>query len=70
MSEQIAVCQESLIVLEERVQVLRNGAEELLSILKSQYGETDLRIIRAGEICDALQRLRWEFDRQDRSALA
>ena len=43
MSEQIAVYQESIIELEERVQVLRNGAEELLSILKSQFGETDLR---------------------------
>jgi hypothetical protein len=55
--------QQAEIELEERVQALRNEAEDLRSLMKQRFGDTDARANRAGEVCDALQRLRWEMER-------
>lgn len=50
--------------LENRLQLMRKDAEVLRELVAHQFGLADNRTIRAGEICDALQRLRWEFERQ------
>jgi hypothetical protein len=55
--------QQASIELEERVQGLRNEAEDLRSLIRQKFGESDPRANRAGEVCDALQRLRWEMER-------
>jgi hypothetical protein len=55
--------QQAEIELEERVQDLRNEAEDLRSLMRERFGEKDGRANRAGEVCDALQRLRWEMER-------
>ena len=58
------------IEFEERIQGLRNEAEDLASLLRKQYGEEDARTVRAMEVCNCLQRLRWDFDRYANSASA
>jgi hypothetical protein len=70
MTPPSAFYQEGEIELEERAQALRNGAEDLLSVLRQKFGEADVRTIRAGEICDALQQLRWELERHGSASAA
>jgi hypothetical protein len=56
--------------IEERIQSIRNEAEELSAILKKQYSEDDPRTVRAIEVCNCLQRLRWDLDRHAQSESA
>jgi hypothetical protein len=52
------IAQKHRIELAAQVQRLREDAEALLIATQEQFGETDTRTWRAGEVCDALQRLR------------
>jgi hypothetical protein len=48
----------------ERVQRLRDEAEGVREYLRDLFGNEDTRALRAGEVCDALQRLRWDLERK------
>ena len=56
--------QEEALELSERVQRLRDEAEGLREHLRSLFSDGDSRTLRAGEVCDALQRLRGDLERR------
>ena len=64
MPEQFPARPETHLELEARVQRLRDDAEVLLAVMREQFGDNDTRTTRAGEICDSLQRLRWDLERR------
>jgi hypothetical protein len=55
---------ETALHLQELAQLLRDNAEALLAVMREQFGEQDTRTSRAGEICDAVQRLTWDLERR------
>jgi hypothetical protein len=47
---------------------LTERAEEVTKILRAACGREDPRAVRAQEVCDALQRLRWAIERDPNTA--
>ena len=43
---------------------LKDTCAETLELVTTVYGPEDKRTIRAGELCDALQRLVWDVERK------
>jgi hypothetical protein len=43
---------------------LKDTCTETLALVSTMYGPEDHRTIRAGELCDSLQRLIWDLDRK------
>jgi len=70
MAEQSHVRLSSPAHFQEIVQRLREDADSLHSALREQFGEQDISSSRAGEICDAIQRLSWSLERRPRRAKA
>ena len=54
---------EQLSNLAELMGKLHRVAEDTHGEILTMYGEDDTRSIRAGEVCDALQRLEWSLQR-------
>ncbi len=52
------------IQLHEQVQLLRNYSEALREAVSETFGSDDSRTIHAGQICDTVQRLQWDLERQ------
>ena len=70
MFERMPALGDNSLDVETRVQRLRDDAEALLAIMREQFGENDSRTTRAGELCDALQRLEWNLERRPQAAQA
>jgi hypothetical protein len=47
---------------------LTDRAQEITKIMVAAYGLEDPRAVRAQEICDAIQRLRWAMEREPNTA--
>jgi hypothetical protein len=56
--------------LHEQTQALRDAAEALRKTVLERCGADDSRTVRAGEICDSLQRLQWDLERRGQASAA
>jgi hypothetical protein len=50
--------------LSRSLNALQNTCTETLDLVTVMYGPDDKRTIRAGELCNALQRLIWDLNRK------
>ena len=49
---------------------MQTRSEEIWRLIAAAYGENDRRAIRADEVHGAVQRLRWELERLEKTARA
>jgi hypothetical protein len=70
MENRYPLTKEQLNQAREDLAEMQSRSEEIWRLIAAAYGETDQRAIRADEVHGAVQRLRWELERLERSAKA